>query len=133
VYSRSQEEFSRTGDLAQQVKTEFSNASYAEMFAMAEQAETTDPRSIISKLFMVLDKQSEEDRKVVLISQSSRTLYTEDENDAVWFDGVDDIIWRRHRIPFEKAASFWLLVMAMPRNDGDEFLQNSTLRSINGL
>jgi hypothetical protein len=133
VYSPSQKDFSRTGELAQQVKSEFSNATYAEMSAMAEQAKKTNPRSIISELFMVLDKKSEEDRKVVLISRSSRTLYTQDENDEVRFDGVDDIIWRRHRIPFEKAASFWLLVSAMPGDDGDEFLQNSTLRSIDGL
>jgi hypothetical protein len=133
VYSRSQKDFSRTGELAQHVKTEFSNATYAEMSAMAEQAKKTDPRSIISELFMVLDEKSEEDRKVVLISRSSRTLYTKDENDEVRFDGVDDIIWRRHRIPFEKAASFWLLVMGMFGNDGDEFLQKSTLRSIDGL
>lgn len=103
------------------------------MSVLVEKIYKTNPRRIISGLFMVLDKKSEEDRKVVLISESSRTLYAADENEEVRYEGVDNVIWRKHRIPFEKAASFWLLVMGMPGNESDEFLQNTTWKTIDRL
>jgi hypothetical protein len=139
VHCHSQEEFGRTGEIAQQVKTEFKNATYAEMSMFVDRiCEETDSRRTISNLFMVLDKKSEEDRKVVLIHKTSRTVYAMCDNartdiDGPVYEGADDILWRRHRIPFEKAAFLWLLVMSQPGDEGDEFLQNTTYGTIDGL
>lgn len=136
VYSRSQEDFSRTGDLPEQVKTDFNSATYADMYEFIEtipkdrkKAVGTDPG-----FFMVLDKQSEEDRKVVLIDKSLGSLYIDKANeDVVADDGTNDTIWRKHRIPFEKACFFFLVLMSHPGDEGDEFLQNTTKETADGL
>jgi hypothetical protein len=137
VHCYSQEDFSRTGEITQQVKTEFKDATYAGMSELVDKVEKTSPR-IIANLFMVLDKKSEEDRKVVLIDKTSRTVYAMrdnagTDNDDVVYEGADDILWRKHRIPFEKAAFLWLLLMSKPGDEGDEFLENTTYETIDGL
>jgi hypothetical protein len=134
VYSRSQEDFDRTGDHPKQVETDFNSATYADMYAFIE-AITGDKkkvRSVEVAFFMVLDKQSEEDRKVVLISKSFACLYIDEENEEPG-DKADSVIWRKHRIPFEKACFFWLVLGAKPGDEGDEFLQNTTRETPDGL
>jgi hypothetical protein len=136
VYSRSQEDFDRTGDLPKQVETDFNSATYADMYAFIEEitGDKKNVRSVEVAFFMVLDKQSEEDRKVVLISKSLSCLYIDAENeDGITDDEMKSIIWRKHRIPFEKACFFWLLLGAKPGDEGDEFLQNTTKETPDGL
>jgi hypothetical protein len=130
VHSRSQEDFSRTGEITQKVKTEFKNATYAEMSVLADKI-SSDVKGVVAGEFMVLDKKSEEDREVILINKSLRIFYTQDKNTED--ENEDEIIWRKHRIPFEKAAFFWLAVMTESGNEGDDFLQSTTLKTIDGL
>jgi hypothetical protein len=137
VHCYSQEDLGRTGEITQQVKTEFKDATYAGMSELVDKVEGTSPR-IISNLFMVLDKESEEDRKVVLIHKTSRTVYAMCDNagtdiDGPVYEGADDILWRKHRIPFDKVAFLWLLVMSQPGDESDEFLQKTTYGTIDGL
>jgi hypothetical protein len=77
VHSRSQESFSRTGSLPKQVKTDFSGATYADMYMFIETIPKDRKQSvdIETEFFMVLDKESQDDRKVVLISKSLKCLY----------------------------------------------------------
>jgi hypothetical protein len=137
VYSRSQEDISRTGEITQQVKTEFENATYAEMQAHVKTLYGSEKNSgqIDGDFFMVLDKKSADDRKVVLISEGLRELYPEDESLDVQptYEGADSHIWRKHRVPFEKVAFFYLVLGAKPGMEGDEFLQNTTVRNPDGL
>jgi hypothetical protein len=136
VYSRLQEDFSRTGDLPEQVKTDFISATYADMYVFIKKIPKDMKNSvgIDRSLFMVLDKKSEEDRKVVLISQGLASLYVDEENEnEVTDNGMGEIIWRKHRIPFEKASYFWLVLASKPGDEGDEFLQNTTTGTADGL
>jgi hypothetical protein len=119
------------------VKTDFKDATYAEIFEFVEKIDKSS-RRIIAHLILVLDKKSEEDRKVVLIQKTSRTLYAmiqnaENDEDGLEYEGAEDILWRKHRIPFEKVAFFWTLVAAQPGDEGDDFLQNTTYETMNGL
>ena len=100
---------------------------------MVKKLYETKPRDIVSNLFMVLDEKSVESRTVVLISKSSRTLYSQVVDDEVRYDGIDDIVWRKHCIPFEEVAFFWSLILAKPGDEGDDFLQSTAWRSIDGL
>lgn len=34
-------------------------------------------------------------------------------------------VWRRHRVPFEKAFFYQAMLTAMPGNEGDEFLEET--------
>lgn len=84
------------------------------MTAHGEKIYKTGAGRIISDPFMVLDKKSKDDRKVILIHQSLRNLYNQEEGYENWYEGVDNIIWSNHCIPFEKAAFFWLLLTVKP-------------------
>lgn len=42
-------------------------------------------------------------------------------------------LWRKHRIPFEKACFFWLVLASKPGMEGAEFLQNTTRETADGL
>jgi hypothetical protein len=119
------------------VKTDFKDATYAEIFEFVDKIEKSS-RSIINNPVLVLDKKSEEDRKVVLIQKTSRTLYAMLENakndeEDVEYEGADDILGRKHRIPFEKVAFFWTLILGQPADEGDDFLQNTTYGTMDGL
>jgi hypothetical protein len=84
-----------------------------------------DRKNLNLDYFIVLDAASEQDRQVVLITKSLRSLYVENKEDdmrRLCELGKDDFIWRKHRIPFEKACKFWLVLMAEPGMEGDEFL-----------
>jgi hypothetical protein len=113
----------RTGELAEGVKTDFSSATYADMY---QHLQTILNGRLDSSFFLVLDKKSVEDRKVVLIHKSLRGLHVDvEEEDRLTQDELSAILWRKHRIPFEKACAFWLLVSVKPGDEGDEFLQNT--------
>lgn len=120
-------------------ETEFKDISYAELSVFVDKLhKQVNSIRIDTHLFMVLDKESEEDRKVVLIHETSRALYAMldyvgTDREDVRYEGVDDILWRKHRIPFEKAAFFWLLTGGQPSDEGDEFLQSTRIRTIEGL
>jgi hypothetical protein len=81
---------------------------------------------ITAAFFMVLDKKSEEDLKVVLKSKSLRSWYIDEENESEATRNTDDTVWEKHRILFEKACSFWLVLASHPEMEGDRFLQNTT-------
>jgi hypothetical protein len=138
VYSHSQENFNRTGDLPKQVDTEFKNASFADMYvaveSIVEDKDRKNTNGIIPSFFMVLDKQSATDRKVVLIDKGLRCFYVnEDEEYKVCDHSNDDILWRKHRIPFEKVCFFWLVLEAKPGMEGDEFLEKTARGSADEL
>lgn len=134
MYSRSQKDFRRTGEIANQVTTEFSDATYSEMYAFIEKVrKATGSRAIIPEPFLVLDNNSVNDRKVVLVDESWRTLHAEDENEEIGFKGPDEKIWRRHRVPFENVAFFTGVIISQPGDEGDEFLQNTTFKTLEGL
>ncbi|KAH7384437.1 hypothetical protein DE146DRAFT_792784 [Phaeosphaeria sp. MPI-PUGE-AT-0046c] len=134
VHSRSQEDFSRTGELAYQVKIDFSDAAYAKMAEFGENICKADKtRLLISIPFMVLDAKSGDDRKVVVIGDSLRTLHAEDENEQIGLKGPDEIVWTRHCVPFEKVAFFSLVMRSQPGDEGYQFLQNTTIATLDGL
>lgn len=135
VHSRSQEDLNRTGDIDHHIRTEFESATYAEMqmFLDKIRGDKETARRIASTFFMVLDKNSEKDRKVVLICKCSRTLYKVVQDEDVRYDGAEDRIWRKYRIPFEKVAFIYLVFMSKPGDEGDEFLQNTTQEKLEGL
>ncbi|EAT83178.1 hypothetical protein SNOG_08986 [Parastagonospora nodorum SN15] len=74
VHSHSQKNLDRTGEIAQQARTEFMSATYAQIHVflqrICEDKETA--RRIPSSFFMVLDDKSKEDRHVVLILYMSK-------------------------------------------------------------
>jgi hypothetical protein len=136
VHYRLQEHSSRTSDLPEQVKTEFGDATYADMYAFMDKVltERKNSDSMEHGHSMVLDKKAGEDRKVVFIIKSLRSLYIDAENeDEVTDDGTDSNIWRKHRIPFEKVCFFWLVIESKSGLEGDEFLPNTTSETANGL
>jgi hypothetical protein len=85
--------------------------------------------------FLVLDKQSEEDRKILVIHETLYRLYIDYEKDpdAIFKDKKDDTIWRKHRLSFEKAYFFVWVLDSKPGDEGDEFLENTTEESADGL
>jgi hypothetical protein len=137
VHSRSQESLARTGNLPEQVKSEFTSATYADMSLFI--ATTLKDRPDMDfgaeePFFMVLDEQSKEDRNVVLISKGSACLYADEENeDGMTDEEMREVMWRRHRIPFEKACFFWLVLASKLGTEGDEFLLNVTRETAEGL
>lgn len=61
-------------------------------------------------------------------------MYVDEENeDEVTDEGTDDTVRKKHRIPFEKACFFWLVLASKPGMEGDEFLQNTTRETADGL
>lgn len=83
---------------------------------------------------MVLDKQSEQDHKILLISKGLRSLYDDEYDQSPKAPNTpEDIIWRKHRVPFNKVAFFASIYAAKPGMEGDEFLQNTTLHTAEGL
>jgi hypothetical protein len=85
--------------------------------------------------FLVLDKQSEEDRKIVIIHETLDRLYIDYEKDpdAISKDKKDDTIWRKYRLPFEKACFFVLVLGSKPGDEGDGFLENTTEETADDL
>lgn len=73
VYSRLQNNFDMTGDLSQRVQTDFHSASYADMYSFIEI--TTEKSKDSGGYFHILDKWSEEDRKVIVIHKTFGSLY----------------------------------------------------------
>jgi hypothetical protein len=54
-------------------------------------------------------------------------LYIDEEDeDQITDNEMGNIIWRKHRIPFEKACYSWLVLTSKPGDERDEFLQNAT-------
>ncbi|KAF2827415.1 hypothetical protein CC86DRAFT_405543 [Ophiobolus disseminans] len=136
IYSRSQENLHRTGALAAKVTTDFKGASYADMYTFPELTCKDEEISnrLISAYFLVLDAQSSKDRQVVLINKTLGSLYIDEADDVqITNDGKDDTVWMKHRIPYEKVAFFCLVRESHPGDEGDEFLQNMTKETIEGL
>jgi hypothetical protein len=106
------------------VKTDFASATYADMYQFL-QTKLDDGR-LLSSFFLVLDERSVDDRKVVLIHKSLRFLHgSVEEQERLGEDELEQILWRKHRIPFEKACGFVCLLMVKPGDEGDEFLVNT--------
>jgi hypothetical protein len=68
--------------IARRVKTGLDSATYAEVFAFADTIceDKKTWKRIDSSFIMILDKKSEEDRRVMLINGSLRKFYPEDES-----------------------------------------------------
>ena len=115
-----------TKELATTVETEFSNVNYYEMYDWMV-ALPEDIRKYLNKeMFLVLDEQSIHDRSVTVIDR--RPIWV-DKNGRI--DDYDEdpvyesVMWKRHRVPFEKAWGFWSILYVKHGDESEEFLQNT--------
>ena len=131
VYSRSQENYTeRTGDISAQIQSDFTNASYADLYAFIETL--PNPRRK-AEWFMVLDERSVTDRHVVLIRKGYEMLNEDgevDEEDLRPEFLTERRLWRIYRVPFEEAQDFWRVLDVLPGEEGDKFLEEERRDSL---
>ncbi|KAF2190700.1 hypothetical protein K469DRAFT_657226 [Zopfia rhizophila CBS 207.26] len=109
VHSRSQQDLqSETEEISTTIKTEFSSATWDGIrdtfIAIAE----PNSQTIHTQFFLIVDEQSTKDRRVIIMHRSRlRVTPKGDEWRGIFPNERDDLrkitVWKRHRVPFEKA------------------------------
>ena len=136
---------SRTNNLASPIKTELGSATSNEIRILFRNlVDPEDNQHLSLSLFLLLDKQSPNDRKVVIVHRQQEWVHTDGTtlpcdpkevgSDILGRDDLDQFVpkvaWRRYRVPFEEAAFHWLVLEEKGPNQLEEderyrqFLEN---------
>ncbi|KAF2489742.1 hypothetical protein BU16DRAFT_163731 [Lophium mytilinum] len=107
----------QTDRISTTVKTKFSSATWQEMRDTVLELGEQEPPNIHTLYFLILDKQSIEDRRVIVMQRDGKYVNAEGQecwpvpgDYATWIN-----VWKRHRVPFEKA---WVTVAMIDTHGG---------------
>jgi hypothetical protein len=108
VHSPSQEKLERTQRIKETIKSNFdSSTSWDQLKSAFTSLSSTDPRHIQPVIFLILDKQSFEDRSVVIMKKGSEFVDAEGKDVDLSPTNEDEVTelvaWRKYRAPFEEA------------------------------
>jgi hypothetical protein len=108
VHSPSQQDLTPQDQISATLKTEFQSASWEQIRRSFKNFVERDSISIHPVVFLILDKQSIEDRKVIVVHEGAGQWFTPegDYADNTMQDRNDLIkknVWKKYRVPFEKA------------------------------
>ncbi|KAL9082346.1 MAG: hypothetical protein Q9165_008913, partial [Trypethelium subeluteriae] len=139
VYSFSpQDTGSRTNDIATAVRSELKSATYQELRILFRNIVDLSDQNLSPALFLILDEQSVRERQVLIVEWETEWVNEVDgtriecDPRSIGEENADQytqkVIWRRWRVPFEKAEPYWLpLSRQGPYNlegeGGDEYFQ----------
>lgn len=107
VHSASQQDLKHTEQINATVKTHFGSEKWEEIKSAFEALSEPNFKTIMTVDFLILDKQSTKDRKVVIMAKSMESETSEGQRAHPNPTGSDDLIrynvWKRYRVPFEEA------------------------------
>lgn len=122
-----QSDFTLTETLNTPIKTEFNYSTYFDMINFIDTTLSKEQSiPIFQAFFMVLDKQSEQDCKVIIVERTLELVHEEEYVDQETLrvgDVFSEIpVLRVYRAPYNKTSDFWSLLSAVPGWMDDEFL-----------
>jgi hypothetical protein len=97
------------------MKTQFSSANWEQIRTSYRTIRACDPEGIHPGIFLILDQQSTQDRKVIILQEGVAEWFTpEGEYADDTMQGKEDLekrtVWHKYRVPFEEA---WIVQCAL--------------------
>ncbi|KAF2105580.1 hypothetical protein BDV96DRAFT_592324 [Lophiotrema nucula] len=111
------------------VKTEFSNAPWEDIKTAFIQFAEPHSRVVHTTFFLTLDEQSKNDRRVVIVHKTHEYRTAADGREVdpsvpSKEEITKFVVWKRHRVPFEKACMTYCLLQADGGLDEEPYLQS---------
>ncbi|KAF2814357.1 uncharacterized protein BDZ99DRAFT_567991 [Mytilinidion resinicola] len=106
-------------------KTEFSSATWQEIRDTVLDLAEREPLTIHTRYFLILDKQSTEDRRVIVMERDGKWVNAEgQERWPLPGDyAIKITMWKRHRVPFEEAWETVALISAEGGLEEEPYLE----------
>jgi hypothetical protein len=109
IYSASQQDLEACGHIDATVKTELSSANWAHIRSSFNTYYEWKPKGVHPVVFLKLDQQSSDDRKVIIMHESMLGWFTA-EGDYAWPESMEETeglvrmsVWKKYRVRFEEA------------------------------
>ncbi|KAH7074725.1 hypothetical protein BKA63DRAFT_320098 [Paraphoma chrysanthemicola] len=109
VHSTSQRDLSARKHIDGTVKNEFRSANWEHIRTAFKELYDQKPKEIDPVIFFILDQQSIEDHKVIIMNKITPAWFTQ-EGEYAWPETMEEteglvrrFVWNKYRVPFEKA------------------------------
>ena len=110
VHSPSQPDLKHQEQIDTTIKTQFDSASWEQIRSSYKKLSERDPKRIHPIGFLILDQQSVEDRKVIILQEvelKGQWFTPEGDYADITMESRDDLVkrtvWHKYRVPFDKA------------------------------
>jgi hypothetical protein len=115
VHSPSQQDSKAEEPINTTVKSQFSPTNWQQIRASYKAFRTRNPQGVNPGILFILDQQSTDDRKVIILQEDVAEWFTpEGEYADDTMQGREDLekrtVWHKYRVPFEEA---WIVQVAL--------------------